>query len=330
MDRFCIDRGTLLDDPSRITLEEPNEHSVHCLIEVPSCYTSEFEVLIDPGTNSMCPFSDMYSRGFTLDDNGRSMVIELAREIGICPRDCVGEQIEFGFRATIFGEVQEGSGSESVPPTMIVSRVEESSVGCSGEGVVQAELKSCLTSAGGMRMVILLHAGFMVVSWGIVLPLGVAIARFLKHYPDGLWFKLHRGIQIGGLTVAVIGWAIALANFNVFGDVGMRNYYHGILGMIVMILGILQPINAFVRPHNPEEGQSKSQLRRAWEILHKTSGYVAVLLAAFTIILGTFLLPSTADQITFQAVYGVVVVILVVSIVLLAKEASDRRKTSQV
>jgi len=29
MDYFCIDRGTLLDNPSVRTLEGPGEHSVH-------------------------------------------------------------------------------------------------------------------------------------------------------------------------------------------------------------------------------------------------------------------------------------------------------------
>ena len=38
MDRYCIDRGTLLDRPDLSTLESPGEHSVHCLVDVPNCY----------------------------------------------------------------------------------------------------------------------------------------------------------------------------------------------------------------------------------------------------------------------------------------------------
>ena len=31
MDTFCIERGTLLDNPALKTLERPDAHSVHCL-----------------------------------------------------------------------------------------------------------------------------------------------------------------------------------------------------------------------------------------------------------------------------------------------------------
>ncbi len=48
MDYYCIERGTLLDNPRVRTLgaEGPVAHSVHCLIDVKSCYQSPFEVLM--------------------------------------------------------------------------------------------------------------------------------------------------------------------------------------------------------------------------------------------------------------------------------------------
>jgi hypothetical protein len=45
MDHFCIERGTLLDNPSIVTLESPEEHSFHCLLDVQVCYESGFQVL---------------------------------------------------------------------------------------------------------------------------------------------------------------------------------------------------------------------------------------------------------------------------------------------
>ena len=57
MDHFCIQRGTLLDAPSIVTLEEPDQHSVHCLIDVPSCVNSPYEVR----TKKMNP--DAFHRG---------------------------------------------------------------------------------------------------------------------------------------------------------------------------------------------------------------------------------------------------------------------------
>lgn len=308
MDRFCIDRTTLFDKPQFKTLENPEQHSVHCLIEVNSCINSPFEVLIDPGENSKCTSDDgttLYSRGFTLDDNGRSKVVSLAKEIGICNTDCVGDKIEFGFRATVYGEVVEGTGSSNTPPTLAVSRIEEStSAGCGNE--TMTGMDTCITASGGLMNVIYAHAGLMFTSWGMLLPLGVVIAKFGKHRPNDQWYQLHRAIQVVGLILATIGWIIALRNFNVFGDVGMKNYYHGIFGSVTMTLGLLQPINAFLRPHTPEEGEEKSVARNAWEILHKTSGYLAVVFAIITIILGTFLLPVVSDRAIFRALYGVV------------------------
>eukprot|EP00961_Rhodomonas_salina_P248517 3358693-Rhodomonas_salina.2 len=48
MDTYCVDRGTLLDNPSLKTLERPGEHSIHCLVDVSVCRGSGFEVLADP------------------------------------------------------------------------------------------------------------------------------------------------------------------------------------------------------------------------------------------------------------------------------------------
>ena len=33
MDYYCIDRGTLLDNPSVVTLEGPDQHSVHWCVQ---------------------------------------------------------------------------------------------------------------------------------------------------------------------------------------------------------------------------------------------------------------------------------------------------------
>jgi hypothetical protein len=141
---------------------------------------------------------------------------------------------------------------------------------------------------------------------GLLLPCGTIIARFFKHRPNGLWFKLHRGLQVFGLSLALIAWIIALTQFNVFGNVGFTNYRHGICGMIVMVLGLLQPINAMLRPHAPEDASAeKTTLRTAWEYYHKGSGWFAVLLAIPTIVLGTLSLFSPDEMKTFQIAYGV-------------------------
>mmetsp|Transcript_5267 Transcript_5267/g.9346 ORF Transcript_5267/g.9346 Transcript_5267/m.9346 type:complete len:1208 (+) Transcript_5267:170-3793(+) len=116
MDNFCIERGTLLDNPSVVTLEEPNLHSFHCLIDVPQCAASNYEVLLDPAPDAE---DQMYSRGFVLDDEGKALVRSLAMEVGICDECDETGTWQFGFRAQIMGTIVE-LGASGEPPVISI------------------------------------------------------------------------------------------------------------------------------------------------------------------------------------------------------------------
>ena len=62
-------------------------------------------------------------------------------------------------------------------------------------------------------------------------------------------------------------------------DATIAMYAHGVIGCVLMAVGLLQPLNALLRPHTPAEGHSKTKLRTAWEWLHKSSGYFVLLIA---------------------------------------------------
>jgi hypothetical protein len=98
--------------------------------------------------------------------------------------------------------------------------------------------------------------------------------------------------------------AIAIKNFDVFQDKGFDSYKHGVLGMVTMSLGLLQPLNAIIRPHYDPDSV-KTTLRIVWEYFHKGTGYSALLLAVVTIGYGTLSLPDPDDQKTFQMAYGI-------------------------
>ena len=139
----------------------------------------------------------------------------------------------------------------------------------------------------------------MVTSWGVLLPSGVLIAHFLRHR-DPLWFKLHRAIQSVGICLAIAGFTIAVTQFNVFGPGNSAGRQaHGYMGCVVMVLGVLQPINAYFRPH---ANVPKSAIRVKWEWLHRGSGYFAILLAVPTIWLGTSIagLVGTSFQVSYS------------------------------
>ncbi|CAB9524047.1 Similarities with uniprot P08640 Saccharomyces cerevisiae YIR019c STA1 [Seminavis robusta] len=98
MDNFCIERGTLLDDSTARTLEEPEKHTVHCLVDVGVCTDSPFHVLED---------GSPYGVGWQVDDN--SQLISLARSVGTC-NSCDGDgDLRAGFRAVVRGEVTDAS-----------------------------------------------------------------------------------------------------------------------------------------------------------------------------------------------------------------------------
>jgi protein-S-isoprenylcysteine O-methyltransferase Ste14 len=169
----------------------------------------------------------------------------------------------------------------------------------------------------------------MMTSWGVLLPTGVIIARLAKHKkPDGIWFKIHRALQVSGLVLALAGWVVALVQFDVFGA-GIKDnisYVHGLLGSMVMALGLLQPLNAFIRPHAPAPGDSapKTVTRVVWEYVHKGSGYTAVVLSVITIAIGISRPARREVQMAFQIVYVLVLVCLLSLIGLLWL---DRRKS---
>lgn len=118
------------------------------------------------------------------------------------------------------------------------------------------------------------HGLLMAISWGVVLPLGIVIARTLKDL-DPLWFNLHKLFQVVGLMGAIVGYVIALLKFDTPDD-----FRHRQVGLVVMVLGVFQPLNALVRPKHG------SLLRVPWEWLHISVGRCAVILAMYNIYTG--------------------------------------------
>lgn len=124
-----------------------------------------------------------------------------------------------------------------------------------------------------------LHGVLMLLGWGVLLPSGVLIARFLK-WKGPVWLKLHIGLQISGLALGLAGLALALTQF---GPLGGSLGGHGQMGLIVSALGLLQPLNGLLRPH---KGVIRTPRRRAWEAVHKSLGYLALTLAVPTLVTG--------------------------------------------
>jgi len=78
------------------------------------------------------------------------------------------------------------------------------------------------------------------VSWGILLPIGAIIARYLKTFKsaDPAWFYLHVSCQIIGYGLGVAGWATGLN----LGSKSKGIVYttHRNIGITLFSLGTLQ------------------------------------------------------------------------------------------
>jgi hypothetical protein len=104
MDSFCIELGTLMDNPSVVTLEGPDQHSLHCLLDIEECVTSPFEVLLDPEDDGKT-----YQRGWRLGDATRALVVSAGQ--------AARSNISQGLRVMVNGNVTD-IGSSGVPPTV--------------------------------------------------------------------------------------------------------------------------------------------------------------------------------------------------------------------
>lgn len=319
MDFFCIERGTLFDNPSVVSLAEPERHSVHCLVDVAPCLASPYEVLFALPEESVTT-NIKHARGWRLDDKSKDEIIAVARGVGrrAAAPSCTtctenqGGHLDNGFHAGMLATVV--TPSEGTNPAIIsVTRVEPSSqaepfCGANGAGNTGLEPSvpaSIITSSGSnFGKVARIHGALMLIGWGTLLPSGVLVAKFYRHRPDGWWFKIHRPCQILGLLCVITGFIIALVNFDVFGSKSGISYIHGSLGATVMTLGMLQPLNAFIRPHVHKD-EPKELKRIIWEFVHKGSGYGACLLAVVTVSIGTTLLPDVNDQRAYQMAYGI-------------------------
>eukprot|EP00294_Goniomonas_avonlea_P001002 CAMPEP_0114546554 /NCGR_PEP_ID=MMETSP0114-20121206/3994_1 /TAXON_ID=31324 /ORGANISM="Goniomonas sp, Strain m" /LENGTH=559 /DNA_ID=CAMNT_0001731053 /DNA_START=8 /DNA_END=1687 /DNA_ORIENTATION=+ len=124
-----------------------------------------------------------------------------------------------------------------------------------------------------------LHGILMIIGWGICLQAGGFIARYFRHL-NPLWFKLHRGLQVAGLVIATAG--LVLGGLSTAG--GHFAFAHGAIGIVIMILGISQPIGAIFRPH-PEQPN-----RKYFNWIHWTAGRLALVLALCNIPLGMLLI----------------------------------------
>ena len=68
------------------------------------------------------------------------------------------------------------------------------------------------TSFFSLRLIFQIHGVLNAVSWGLLFPIGIVIARYLRVFPsaDPAWFYLHISCQISAYAIGTAGWATGL------------------------------------------------------------------------------------------------------------------------
>lgn len=132
-------------------------------------------------------------------------------------------------------------------------------------------------NAGALRTI---HGVVNAASWGILLPVGAVIARYLRHIQSlgPTWFYAHAGIQLTGFFLGAVGFGIGIR----LGDLSPGVVYslHRKLGFAAFCLGALQTLALLFRP------KTTNKFRKYWKSYHHFVGYACVVIGVVNVFQG--------------------------------------------
>ena len=125
-----------------------------------------------------------------------------------------------------------------------------------------------------------IHGVLNAVAWGILIPTGAIIARYLRVFEsaDPAWFYLHIACQCSGYILGVAGWGLGLKLGSE--SVGVTYRPHRNIGIAIFCLATLQVFALLLRP------DKKNKYRFYWNIYHHSVGYSVIILSAINIFKG--------------------------------------------
>ncbi|XP_010530065.1 PREDICTED: cytochrome b561 and DOMON domain-containing protein At4g17280 [Tarenaya hassleriana] len=153
-----------------------------------------------------------------------------------------------------------------------------------------------------------IHGVLNGVSWGIMMPMGAIIARYMRVFEaaEPAWFYLHAFCQASAYIIGVAGWATGLQ----LGaeSAGIRYDTHRAIGITLFSLATLQAFALFLRPR-PEHKQ-----RKYWNIYHHTLGYGIIVLGVVNVFKGLGILSPTRQW--RDSYIGIVVALAILALLL--------------
>jgi hypothetical protein len=151
------------------------------------------------------------------------------------------------------------------------------------------------------------HGRLMTLGWGVLVPLGILMARYFKVTPrqdwpreldNKFWWHWHLSCQYAGGACMLAGLLIIL----IATSDAPSAWLHRALGYAVLAFGALQYVAGWLRgtkggPNEPNlrgDHYDMTARRVAFERIHKSVGYLALVLGVLTI--GTGLWAANAPR----------------------------------
>jgi Eukaryotic cytochrome b561 len=151
-------------------------------------------------------------------------------------------------------------------------QVASSSVAPAAAAVVSIDDKQGLFKAHGVMAIL---------AWGVLAPLAIANSMCRHWIPgQGLWFQLHRGLNMLVLLFTIVSFALVVKAINDTDGDDASHFQtdsgaigkHPLIGLVVMILVVVQSIAGILRPHAPKKGEKVPAIRVLWEYGHRLCG----------------------------------------------------------
>lgn len=133
------------------------------------------------------------------------------------------------------------------------------------------------------------HGVISALSWGVLMPIGVIMARYLRVFKsaDPAWFYLHMTIQCSAYIIGVAGFSTGIKLGN--DSEGTEQTEHRRLGITLFCFATLQVFALLLRPSKDHK------YRRFWNFYHHAVGYAVIVLSIINIFKG-FEILSPAEK----------------------------------
>ena len=176
MDLLCINRGTLLDAPSVVTLQNPKKLSVRCLNDADCCVNSSYNILL-PNPKFGQGSKPKFAHALTLDKTGNDLVVKFALQNGVCDT-CTGSgTIKIELRFTYIGKVIPQGDDVAIFQVKNVSLSPRNAIPNSNDDGCPNSIKRVNISnlvirneSANLQDPSIAHGTLMIISWGFLIP----------------------------------------------------------------------------------------------------------------------------------------------------------------